>query len=56
MRKIFLYKAKLYDLYIEIKGFFTDLAKRKFGLFKQINSGINILLLQEKELKEENII
>lgn len=39
------------DAYIEIKGFWRTKDKKKFKLFKTIYTSIQIIVLQEKELK-----
>jgi hypothetical protein len=45
-----------FNLYIEIKGFWRDDAKKKFKLFKIIYPREKITILQEKELKKLNIL
>jgi len=45
-----------FNLYIEIKGFWRDDAKRKFKMFKQIYSKIKIKVLMQKNLKEIGVL
>lgn len=45
-----------FDLYIEIKGWWRDNAKKKFKIFKKNYSDKNIKIFMKKELQEMGII
>lgn len=45
-----------WDLYIEIKGYWRDDAKKKYKLFKKLNPKVRINVLNKKDLKSIGVL
>lgn len=44
------------DKYIEIKGYFTDYAKNKINIFRQLYANINYEILEKQQLKDIGVL